>query len=104
MSSFRQLCRRFSCVRGKHRGKNFCIYCGAQLASEPFFSFRVLSSDEQLNIRLKALNEHHAKRQLQDRYPSCQLTAQRVADDSPNCERRDLLIDLPLKKPHQGNR
>ncbi len=76
-----QLQQRFLCTRGKHRGGNFCIYCGQRLVSEPFFSFRVHSSDGQLSTIIKALNERHAKRQLQDRYSPSKLTAQRIADD-----------------------
>ena len=76
-----RLWRRFSCMRGMHQGGNFCIYCGKQLAAAPFLSYRVFSCDGQLNIVVKARNAHHAKRQLQDRYPPSSLIAQRATDD-----------------------
>jgi hypothetical protein len=65
---------------GFHHGRNFCIYCGKQLLPEPFASFRVRSSDGQLDVVVKGISEHHAKQQLRDRYPPPSLTAQRIPD------------------------
>lgn len=73
--------RQVSCRRGLHRGRNFCAYCGKQLLPDPFSSFRLRSSDGQVDVVLKGINEHHAKWQLRSAYPPFQLTAQRVPDN-----------------------
>ena len=80
MGFFRDVLRNMSCMRGYHHGKNFCINCGKQLLPEPFAAFRVRSSDGRMDVVRKGLNEHHAKWQLRDRYPSSKLTAQRIPD------------------------
>jgi len=81
MDLFSQSQQRHLCKQGLHHGRNFCIYCGQQLVTDPFFPFRVLSSDGKLSVVVKAFNEHHAKRQLRDQYPPSRLTARRIAGD-----------------------
>lgn len=81
MNVFNQLWKQILCMLGRHHGNNFCIYCGKQLAADLLFSFQVRSDDGRLNIVVKALNSHHAKRLLPDHYPLSELTAQRIADE-----------------------
>jgi hypothetical protein len=80
MGVFSDVLQQISCMLGLHHGGNFCICCGKQLKPEPFSSFRVRSSDGQVDVVLKGLNDHHAKRQLQKYYPSSTLTAQKMRD------------------------
>jgi hypothetical protein len=76
---FAYLRQRRDCQRGYHRGKNFCAYCGKQLVLEPFFRFRVSSTNGQLCQSVGAINEFHAKRQFIAVYKSSELTVQRLS-------------------------
>ena len=81
MDSLGEMLRKISCMRGLHRGGNFCIFCGKQLLPGPFVSYRVRSNDGQVDMVLKGVNEHEVKSQLRERYPPAQLTVQRIPED-----------------------
>lgn len=58
------LWQRWACLTGRHRGNNFCAYCGKQIRSYPVYPFRVYSLDGKVDVRVYALNAHQAKRRF----------------------------------------
>lgn len=83
MTIIRRFRIRLNCVRGLHEGLNFCMYCGATLRHDGFFLYHLTSSDGVLDVFIKAVNDHHAKRLYLGQYRRQDLIAQRVPEDAP---------------------
>ncbi len=82
MDIIRRFIDRLNCNRGNHVGGNFCIHCGVALRDDCFFLYRLTSNDGTLDVLVRAINGHHAKRAFLGQYRQVDLVAQRVPDDA----------------------
>lgn len=66
------------CVTGRHRGANFCAFCGRKLLPALLFPFRVQTIEGEFVAEVSGYNDYHVKQLFRHRYDLAQLVAIRL--------------------------